>query len=301
MALKGDIPSISVITVVKNDLKGLQVTLASILVQSNNNFEWLIVDGCSDDGTSNLGNDLAQKNLARMISVPPKGIYDAMNQGIANAFGDYILFLNAGDFFISQNSIETIERLVKAHNQSLAFPVIQINSNGQAIDIALPTLISSGSRKILDANHQGFVMKKSSSGLCGNFDLSLDFAADGKLMDDVASNDGVTLDSTILTAFVIGGASSLNISKTLEEISTYRGEPASSFQIRKVSITTLLRNSAFEKKAFVARILGFLLIRKARSRVKVKLLNCQELNHWHKNSDSIPNYSCCLSLQSKNG
>ena len=198
MALKVDSPSISVITVVKNDLKGLRVTLASILIQSNRNFEWLIVDGCSGDGTSNLGHDLAQKNLARMISVPPKGIYDAMNQGIANAFGDYIIFLNAGDFFVSQNSIETIERLVKAHNQSLAFPVIQINSKGQAIDIALPKLISSGSREILDANHQGFVMKKSSSEMCGNFDLSLDFAADGKLMDDVASNDGVILDSTIL-------------------------------------------------------------------------------------------------------
>ena len=298
MALIGDAPSITVVTVVKNDLKGLQVTLASVLIQSSQNFEWLIIDGYSKDGTSELGLDLAQKNLARMIPVPPKGIYHAMNQGILNATGDFIVFLNAGDFFVSQNSIETIELLLKTHHQSLVFPVIQINSKGQAIDIALPTLISLGSRQILDANHQGFVMKKSASELSGNFDLSLDFAADGKLMDGVVSIDGVTLDSTILTAFVIGGASSLNISKTLKEIGTYRGNPTNKFYIWKTSITTVLRNSAFEKKFFAARILELLLVRRAKSRVRVKLMNCQELEHWHDRSDSIPNYSCCLGLRS---
>jgi glycosyltransferase involved in cell wall biosynthesis len=295
MALSSGSPTISVITVVRNDLRGLEITLASILIQTNNNFEWLIVDGYSDDGTNRLGFEIAQKNLAKVITVPPKGIYDAMNQGIVNATGDYVIFLNAGDFFVSPNSILTIEHLLNAHHQSLAFPVIQINSKGQSVDIALPKLISAGPRLILDANHQGFVMKKSSLGLNRNFDVSLKYAADGKLMDEVVSQEGVITSSYILTAFVIGGASSVNISKTLAEILTYRGASASRIKIYNFILKTYMRNFAFEREFFIAKVLQCLLIRKARSRVRAKLENCQELDHWHNQEDSIPNFKCCLS------
>ncbi len=70
MALSSGSPTISVITVVRNDLRGLEITLASILIQTNNNFERLIVDGYSDDGTNRSGFEIAQKNLAKVITVP---------------------------------------------------------------------------------------------------------------------------------------------------------------------------------------------------------------------------------------
>ena len=297
MALASKAPIVSVVTVVKNDLQGLRVTLASVLMQSDKDFEWLIIDGFSDDGTSQLCQEISNKKLGKVISTPPNGIYDAMNQGLANATGEYVLFINAGDFFVSANSINTILRVVNTHQKSVAFPVIQINSKGAAVDIAVPKLMSKGSGQMLDGNHQGFVVKKSAAAISGNFDVSLRYAADGKLMDNVASRDGVILDSTILTAFVIGGASSLNISKTLAEIQTYRGGAESWLRIRVIAMRTSMRNFAFEKSNIFAKAMGAFLITKVRSRVIVKLEECQELDHWHSRNDTIPNYNCCLSLR----
>lgn len=296
MALASKAPIISVVTVVKNDLHGLRVTLASVLMQSDKEFEWLIIDGFSDDGTSQLCHEISKKELGKVISVPPNGIYDAMNQGLVNAAGEYVIFLNAGDFFVSAKSIHTIERVIDIHQKSVAFPVVQINSKGAAVDIAVPKLISKGSGRMLDGNHQGFVVKKSAAAVSGNFDVSLRYAADGKLMDSVASGDGVVLDSTILTAFVIGGASSLNISKTLAEIQTYRGGAESWLPIRAIAMRTSIRNFAFEKSNIFAKAIGAFLVRKVRSRVIAKLEECQELDHWHSRIDTIPNYNCCLSL-----
>ena len=86
-------PRYSIITITRDNLPGLRRTAASLAVQSCRDFEWIVIDGASTDGTPAF---LAATD-AQWSSEPDHGIYDAMNKGLARATGDYVLFLNAGD------------------------------------------------------------------------------------------------------------------------------------------------------------------------------------------------------------
>ncbi len=102
-------PKLSIITICYNDIKGLQVTIPSILSQSCKDFEWIIVDGSSTDGSREYIKETAKRSdLPRFIwsSEPDGGIYNAMNKGVTKATGEYCLFLNAGDVFCSSKSMD---------------------------------------------------------------------------------------------------------------------------------------------------------------------------------------------------
>ncbi len=91
-------PLFSIVTITRNNAKGIQATYASIVAQSEKNFEWVVIDGASTDGTIEfLKTGTSEIQKKNMFSEPDKGIYDAMNKGIKAARGDYIIFLNAGD------------------------------------------------------------------------------------------------------------------------------------------------------------------------------------------------------------
>lgn len=103
-------PLFSIITVTYNAADTLEPTIASVASQSCDLYEHLIVDGNSSDGTASLVHRLAHPRL-KFQSSPDRGIYDAMNKGLANATGDYVLFLNAGD---SLHSPDTLQHLADA-------------------------------------------------------------------------------------------------------------------------------------------------------------------------------------------
>lgn len=84
---------ISIITVTRNNLGGLARTYRSTRQQTEQDFEWIVIDGASEDETP----EFLSKTPAHWTSEPDKGIYDAMNKGIERCKGQYILFLNAGD------------------------------------------------------------------------------------------------------------------------------------------------------------------------------------------------------------
>jgi glycosyltransferase involved in cell wall biosynthesis len=100
-------PKFSIITVTYNAESVIGPTLKSVLEQTYTNYEYLLIDGGSKDGTvakakaSGIG-------FAHIISERDKGIYDAMNKGIALATGDYLCFLNAGDSFYSPDTLQRI-------------------------------------------------------------------------------------------------------------------------------------------------------------------------------------------------
>lgn len=98
-------PFLSIITITKNNIAGLKRTHASIIKQSTQNYEWIIIDGASEDATSSY---IKEHNLIA-ISEEDNGIYDAMNKGIERANGQYILFLNAGDALYTSDTIEKLQ------------------------------------------------------------------------------------------------------------------------------------------------------------------------------------------------
>jgi glycosyltransferase involved in cell wall biosynthesis len=108
-------PKFSIITVTYNAESVIGPTLKSVLEQTYTNYEYLLIDGGSKDGTvakakaSGIG-------FAHIISERDKGIYDAMNKGIALATGDYLCFLNAGDKLHKETTLQEIAQNLKNEN-----------------------------------------------------------------------------------------------------------------------------------------------------------------------------------------
>lgn len=96
---------LSIITVCFNDKEGLEQTLKSICAQTCHEFEYIVIDGASTDGSADL---LQQYSVLIDYAISEKdtGIYNAMNKGIAQAQGEYCLFLNAGDSLYDSHTIE---------------------------------------------------------------------------------------------------------------------------------------------------------------------------------------------------
>ena len=89
---------LTIVTINLNDAKGLQKTLDSVWSrQSFSDFEHIVIDGASTDGSVEIIRKYADR-LAYWVSEPDTGIYNAMNKGIVRAKGDYLLFLNSGDW-----------------------------------------------------------------------------------------------------------------------------------------------------------------------------------------------------------
>lgn len=105
------------VTITFNAAHCLERTLNSILRLEYRHIEHIIVDGASTDGTLSMAEEYktvsdsaGNGHAIRIISEPDKGLYDAMNKGLAAATGDYICFLNAGDFLPEANLTDTIIR-----------------------------------------------------------------------------------------------------------------------------------------------------------------------------------------------
>lgn len=99
---KNVLPVISVVTVSYNARTTIEKTIQSILNQSYSKIEYIIVDGGSTDGTVDIIKQY-ENRISHWISKPDKGIYDAMNRGISIANGDWLIFMNCGDTFVSDN------------------------------------------------------------------------------------------------------------------------------------------------------------------------------------------------------
>ncbi len=117
---------ITYVTITYNAAKVLQRTLDSVLQQDYPNIVHLIIDGASTDDTLRLVDDyIARSNAAenghriQVTSEPDKGIYDAMNKGLRSLDGDYVCFLNAGDFLPAADTVSRIaEAATNTHHPS---------------------------------------------------------------------------------------------------------------------------------------------------------------------------------------
>ncbi|MEI7423445.1 MAG: glycosyltransferase family 2 protein [Prolixibacteraceae bacterium] len=100
-------PKISVITVVFNGQKYIESTIISVINQNYSELEYIIIDGGSSDGTTDIIKKYALR-ISYWISERDNGIYDAMNKGIDNASGEWVIFMNCGDFFYNNNVLSQV-------------------------------------------------------------------------------------------------------------------------------------------------------------------------------------------------
>ena len=117
---------ITYVTITYQAAKVLQRTLDSVLTQDYPEITHLIIDGASTDGTIEMVNAYIERSNAAenghkvmLMSEPDKGIYDAMNKGLRSLDGDYVCFLNAGDFLPSSDIASSINSQISTLNSQL--------------------------------------------------------------------------------------------------------------------------------------------------------------------------------------
>lgn len=97
----------SIITINFNNRDGLRKTIESVVNQTFRDFEYIIIDGGSTDGSVDVIKEYADR-IDYWVSEPDKGIYNAMNKGILKAHGEYLNFMNSGDCFHNNNVLEEV-------------------------------------------------------------------------------------------------------------------------------------------------------------------------------------------------
>lgn len=122
----------SIITINYNNLNGLKKTVESVLSQSFSDFEYIIVDGKSNDGSVEylLGH---QKEFSHLIIENDNGIYDAMNRGLMLASGDYVQFLNSGDYLSNNNILHELSSITSTNSDVDFFYSDVINNDTNSI------------------------------------------------------------------------------------------------------------------------------------------------------------------------
>lgn len=177
-------PLISIITITYNAASVIEPTIKSIISQTFHDFEHIVVDGASTDNT--LAIIQSYTTNSKVLSEPDKGLYDAMNKGLHLAKGKYILFLNAGDSFHSDHTLQHyVNAIISYHQSTSEYPPIVygdtviVNKEREYIrkrhlDAPERLTFKSFSNGMLVC-HQAFMVRRD---LAPDYDLKYKFSAD---------------------------------------------------------------------------------------------------------------------------
>lgn len=173
-------PKISIITVCRNEEFGIAKTAESIIHQTWQNFEWIVIDGASTDGTLDKLKPYAGR-IERLVSEPDSGIYNAMNKGIRLARGEYLIFMNGGDAFHHSEVLQEVFGHGQQHADILYGNQVFHMANGDEYLVKTPTKIASPlyfTHSLI--YHQASFVKKGLFYRFGMYDETLKVAADLK-------------------------------------------------------------------------------------------------------------------------
>ncbi|SDL31982.1 Glycosyltransferase involved in cell wall bisynthesis [Catalinimonas alkaloidigena] len=154
--VKGYLPKITIITIAYNAVDSIEATIQSVIEQKYPNYEYIIIDGGSTDGSTDIIRKY-ENNIDYWRSEPDEGIYDAMNKGIAKASGHWINFMNSGDTFCSSQVLESIP-----WGEYESYAIIYGNSmyKGNNDHIRLPLPLKALEYGIMMGNHQSMFFNK---------------------------------------------------------------------------------------------------------------------------------------------
>lgn len=167
--------SLSIITVCFNEADRIERTLASVADQTFRDFEWIVIDGGSSDGTVERLQHY-RDCFAEFISEKDAGIYNAMNKGIALAQGEYLFFLNGGDY-LSDN--ETLSRIFSGRlDADFVYGDITVIGDNRSERLVMPPEISAESLYRKTIPHQSTFTKRSLFERAGSYDERYAIVAD---------------------------------------------------------------------------------------------------------------------------
>lgn len=154
-------PFFSIITVNLNNKDGLLATQDSLAQQLFRDFEWIVIDGASDDSSQAA---LDQDSVTKFISEPDRGLYDAMNKGIEIAAADYVIFLNAGDRLYEPATLRAINEEITAHGGPVDFAYGHSYEHDRNLYYKSARAPGTGWRGMF-THHQAMIYKRESIGM----------------------------------------------------------------------------------------------------------------------------------------
>lgn len=128
---------LSIVTINYNNLSGLQKTIDSVLQQSFKDYEWIIIDGGSSDGSEDVIKTY-QSHFSFWCSEPDNGIYNAINKGLSHTTGEYVQFLNSGDWLFDSSSLEKVFAQIDGKYDIYYGDMVQVNGDGKYNPITYP-------------------------------------------------------------------------------------------------------------------------------------------------------------------
>lgn len=202
---------ISIITICFNSAETLEKTILSVAEQSYKNMEYIIIDGNSKDDTLAIIKKHEDK-ISKWISEPDKGLYDAMNKGIAMATGDLIGILNSDDTFYSTTVIEEIANFHKQNDiEASVGNIIQHNEDGKIVRLYSSKYWNPKKLKIgFMPPHPSIFLKTTLFSTYGSYDLGFKIGADYELIIRFFLKNNISwkYSGITTTAMLVGGLSS---------------------------------------------------------------------------------------------
>lgn len=170
-------PIISVVTVCYNSSETIGRTLASLRAQTDQRFESIIIDGGSSDHTKEVVSQFSDV-VTHLVSEPDKGIYDAMNKGVALAKGNYIAFLNSDDAYL-EDTIALVIAKIEGENPDVVYGnLIKERVFGDEVFTRLEKPELENMEQTMSIFHPASFVRKSLFDVHGDFDLRFKLAAD---------------------------------------------------------------------------------------------------------------------------
>ena len=197
----------SIITVCFNSEKTIERTIKSVLDQSYQDYEYILVDGASSDRTLEIihQHEPLFQGRMKLISEPDKGIYDAMNKGIQAASGELIGIVNSDDYY-EKDALEKIARAYQGYDYTIIYGLVRSVTDGKEVMVYLKN--HEFLEKDMITHPSCFITKKLYERF-GMYSLKYPYSADYELMLRVKKEKEVRFIKTyeIITNFSTGGVS----------------------------------------------------------------------------------------------
>lgn len=204
----------SIITVNLNNATGLKKTMDSVLHQSYSNFEYIVIDGGSIDQSVETIKSEARR-LSHWITEKDKGVYDAMNKAIKVANGEYLLFLNSGDYLTDKNTLA--DAVGQFENTDIVYGNLQMVEEEKSYTAVYPSKLSFADFVEGSLPHPGSFIKRRLFDELGYYDETLRICADWKFFLEAICRHNASykhIDQTI-AFFYLNGLSSSPESKAI--------------------------------------------------------------------------------------
>lgn len=193
--------NLSIITINFNNKNGLLKTAQSIAEQSYREFEWIVIDGGSTDGSLDIIKQY-QNQITYWCSEKDKGVYDAMNKGIKHSKGIWLNFMNSGDTFVNSKTLENVfSETIPSTAKFLYSDTISILADGT-------TRVSYQNHIKGDIIHQSSIYKKELHEQYGNYIVTPKIIISDLLFFLSIPEEYFHKTKTIISNFELGGISS---------------------------------------------------------------------------------------------